>query len=259
MTLRNWRIVRVFWAKGLIASVGTWVLLHCSPSTAPKTDLAPVLVSGIQLTLIDPESGLRGVKISFAPQEPEDITSFQLYRSLRADSLGAPFQSEIAAGEREVLIPLPDSSPPMTVYFGLRAIQKLETGETWSSEEMPIDSVVVLPPVQIYAPGKGDTLAASVLPLEVRANSDQGILLRQLWWEKDSDQWTLRLDTCLPRHDCITPRFGAVSQTDTVTLNFVSTIPKPALLCVQGSEVFDGRQTAQRQSLACTRFYRKNR
>jgi hypothetical protein len=233
--------------------------MRCSHPTSPKTELAAVTVTGIQLTLLDPELGLRGAKISFRPTDSVGITSFHLYRSLQADSLGAAVKVDIDAQSRSVVIPLPDSSPPMTVYFGLKAIQRLETGETWQSGEMHLDSVMVLSPAQIYAPGKGDTLDGAALPIEVGATTDQGMVMRQMWWEKEAETWSFRLDTCLPRNDCFTPRFGTVSLSDTVVLNFSSSTPRPALVCVLGSEVFDGRLSAQRQSLSCSRFYRKSR
>jgi hypothetical protein len=206
--------------------------------------------------LMDPALGTRGIQIQFEPSDSESVTSFEIYRSLKADSLGDPILTDLGPKDREALIVVPDTNPPFKLFFGVRAIRRLETGEKLISAHLPIESLQVLSPVRIYHPSNGDHIASSEIELEVGVTTDQGILLRQSWWELGENGWHIRLDTCLPRNDCQTPLFGSVIRKDTITLSdpiqgFVTN-----LLCVQGSEVFDGRLTAQRQSLICTRFDR---
>jgi hypothetical protein len=238
------------------------VLMACSPTTQPSHEVPEVRITGLTLTLLDPGLGTRGVRVAFEPEGDHIFTSFEIFRSTRADSLGAPIASAIPTDAPWVEVALPDTSPPYKVFFGVRAVRRIETGEQWFSEKITLDSLAIQPAVRIYRPAQGDTLIGNQVIVEVGALSDPGITLRQAWWHHENGSWVRGLDTCLPRLDCETPRFGNVSVQDTLFLNPVSNATTSGsfgpngLVCVHGSEVFDGRSTAIRQSLACARFWR---
>ncbi len=245
-----------FWspARFLCLAALPWA---CSPSTEPPQQLNPVTIRALQLVLLDPALGTRGVALEFTAEDSGLVTSFDVYRSLHPDSLGSPALANLDPKLNRVLLSVPDTNPPYTLYFGVRAVKRLETGEKLFSDSIPIDSLEVLPPVRVYRPANNENLLGIRLPVEVGVGSDQGILLRQSWWEKIDTGWVMRLDTCLPLEDCQTPLFGNVIQRDSVTLSHRGGASIPTLFCVLGSEVFDGRSTAQKQSLSCTRFLRQ--
>lgn len=249
MSLRFWSIARFLCLAAL-----PWA---CSPSTEPPDHLNPVTITALHLFLLDPALGTRGVAVEFVAEDSGLVTSFDVYRSLHPDSLGSPAIANLDPKTKRAVVSVPDTSPPYTLYFGVRAVKRLETGEKLFSDSIPVDSLEVLPPVRVYHPANKESLAGIRLPVEVGVGSDQGILLRQSWWEKNDTGWVMRLDTCLPIEDCQTPIFGNGIQRDSVTLSHSGQVDAPNLFCVTGSEVFDGRLTAQKQSLTCTRFLRQ--
>jgi hypothetical protein len=252
-----------FWSRlnihGL-ALASLW--MACSPTTQPNPDVPEVRITGLTLTLLDPGLGTRGIRVAFRPEGDQIFTGYEVFRSTRVDSLGAPIANAVPIDAPWFDVALPDTSPPYKVFFGVRAVRRLETGEPWFSEKIALDSISIQPAVRIHHPAQGDSVIGNQVLIEVGAQSDPGITLRQAWWHHENGTWIRGLDTCLPRLDCETPRFGNVLVQDTLFLNPVSNATTPGsfgpngLVCVHGSEVFDGRSTALRQSLACTRFWR---
>lgn len=260
-----------FWA-GFAASIA-FCLWACSQSTQPAQDVPAARITGLTLTLLDPGLGTRGVRVAFEAEATEDgagageaeFTGFEVFRSIAMitnDSLGDPIAAGLPADTPWVEIALPDTTPPYKVYFAVRAVKRMETGEKWYSEKVDIDSLAIQPAARIYRPAPGDTLVGNQAHLQVSIQSDQGIVLRQMWWHREGNTWMRGLEDCLPRNDCDTPRFGNVWVDDSLVLaplggGSTGNLGEPnALVCVHGAEIFAGRLAAMRQSLACSRFWR---
>jgi|GEM_PF-3796945 len=212
----------------------------------------------MKLVLLEPAVGTRGVHLEFACEDSARITAYEIYAGFDPDSVLSPIQSDLPGNQREAWAALPDTSPPYDIYFGIRGVSRLETGEVLRSEPPEMTVLRVLEPVRLYQPAANDTLRGSGLIAEVGISSDQGVLLRQTWWELGDLGWGIRLDTCFPQDQCLTPSFGNRLLRDSVHIQADAGASVSAMLCIAGSEDFDDRQTARRQSLSCSRFERKS-
>ncbi len=226
----------------------------CAPGGSPA-GLPGVFIDTLRLELLDPAQGSPGAHVAWSAPSAA-ISSLELYQSLRSDSLGAPVLTGIPPAPASVDVALPDSSPPFTVYFALRAVQVDPTGEKNYSDTLELDSLLITAPPGIYQPANGDTLTGRTAPVSVLIGSDPGATLRQAWYEDEDTGWAMALDTCLPRSDCLTPLFGTNLVTDTIEL-----APAPAggiheLFCVLTTEVISTSR-GLRQSLGCSRFTRQ--
>jgi hypothetical protein len=113
-------------------------LIACSQSTQPAQEVPAARITGLTLTLLDPGLGTRGVRVAFVAEgeaaagNEATFTGFEVFRSVTKitnDSLGDPIASGLPTDTPWVEIALPDTTPPYKVYFGVRAVKRMETGE----------------------------------------------------------------------------------------------------------------------------------
>lgn len=229
----------------------------CTGPEGPDPALPEVRIEGIEVELIDPENGRPGVMLSWTWPEDERVTSFEIYQGFRKDSLGAPVAEVPAPGSTSALLPLPDSSRPMVLYYGVRAVFQEATGQKLYSKSIPVDSLIVNPSLEILSPTTRSRHGGRTLEVEVKTSSDNGILVRQILFERTRAGWNRQLDTCLPRAACGIPIFGSTVQRDALILQALSPGDSlECLFCVLGNESFDGAPTGGRQNLGCSRFFR---
>jgi hypothetical protein len=246
---------RAFWIP-----IFAWPLLgmFCVDHPGPSPSLPTARLSDIHLVLLDPSTLDAGFSLTWSFPDSGKATSFEIFQSLRADSLGSPV-TVISAEDsvRGVFLPLVDTLKPYTAFFAIRAVYVEPTGQKIYGDTVPVDSITVNGPVAISHPATGDTLLGRLLIPEVIAGSTSGVTLRQSLWEKQGAAWQIILDTCLPRGDCITPIIGAATLRDTLVLqDLPSGEDLPAVYCVQGTENFEGSRTGLMQSFGCRAFRR---
>lgn len=240
----------------------------CTGEHGADPALPEARLTSISLRLIDEETGRAGAVLAWDwpagekanPLEPgPEATHFEIYQSLRRDSLGSPVALvEFEAGLPPMaLVRLPDSARPMTVYYGVRAVLVEPTGQKLFSRTIPVDSLVVNPAQAILSPGTLSYRAGRVLDVAVQTYSDDGIVLRQILYEKKGGNWVQRLDTCLPKTACDIPHFSTRTHSDALILETLTpTDTLECLYCVHGDETFEDLDTGRRQSLGCIRFFR---
>jgi hypothetical protein len=230
----------------------------CTGDGSPEPTLPEVKPTSIRLELQNPEDGRSAAALEWAWPASEKATYFEIYQSLRKDSLGAPVQVLDRTGDTaRAQVRLPDTSRPMTVYYGIRAVLNEATGQKIYGKAIPVDSLTVNPSLGILSPATRSYQAGRTLEVEVQTSSDDGIVLRQVIYQKDAGAWSRLLDTCLPMAACAVPHFGNKSHRDALVLQ----APGPAdtlqsLYCVLGDESFEDLSTGRRQSLGCIRFFR---
>lgn len=228
----------------------------CTGPDGPDPTLPEVRIEGIRLELADPEDGRPGAALSWTWPEGERASSFEIFQGLDKDSLGAPV-AEVPASDSAVLLRLPDSSRPLVLYYGVRAVFEEATGQKVYSKSIPVDSLIVNPSLQILSPASRSRHGERNLDVEVKTSSDDGIVIRQVLYERTRAGWNRQLDTCLPREACGVPIFGSTVQRDALTLQALSPGDSvECLFCVIGNESFDGSPTGGKQSLGCSRFFR---
>jgi hypothetical protein len=230
-------------ALAVFASQG----MNCSEHLPPPS-LATIHIKDIHLQILDPASGTPGVYLAWSAPADGKVSFYEIYQGSRKDSLGhSPFALRV----------LPDSSRPMTVYFAVRAVWVEPTGQKLISDTLAIDSLTILPSFSILSPSSGSLRTGRLLRIELVTNSDMGIVLNAVLYEKNGSVWTTKQKFCLPRNSCDNPIFGSSLQTDSLTLEDVApgdTVQ--SLFCVQGTESFQGHLTGLDQSLGCSRYNR---
>jgi hypothetical protein len=225
--------------------------MFCVDSGGPAPSLATARLTDIHLVIVDPAAARAGFSLSWSYPDSARPTSFEIFQSLRRDSLGGPV-AVVSGDSLRASMPLADTTSPYTVFFAVRAVSVEPTGQKLYGDTLPVDSIEVSGPVSIGRPSSGDSLSDRLLISEVLAGSTTGVTLRQSLFEKRAGGWRVVIDTCLPRGDCATPLIGAARVNDTLVLQAVP--PGgivPALFCVQGTENFEGHRTGLTQSMGC--------
>ena len=243
----------------LPAICAAWASLGmiCTGPEGPDPTLPEVRIEAIRLELTDPENGRPGAALSWTWPEGERASSFEIFQGFRKDSLGSPVAEVPAPDSTSALLQLPDSSRPLVLYYGVRAVFEEATGQKLYSKSIPVDSLMVNPSLQILSPVTRSRHGERTLEVEVKTSSDEGIVIRQLLYERTPAGWNRQLDTCLPRENCGLPIFGSSVQRDALILQALSRGDSvECLFCVIGDESFDGSQTGGKQSLGCSRFFR---
>jgi hypothetical protein len=243
-------------AAGLavLASLG----LSCDRNREPPSLPSPILRE-INLRIADPEQGLAEASLDWSDPGGQ-ATFFEVYQSLSLDSLARGLSGPPVAktDSPAAVLRLPtDRNRPFTVYYAVRAVHVEATGQKLTSDTLLPDSLTVSPSLSIIAPGAGTYLAGRVLDVRVQSQSDPGVTLRLAYFEKDSNGWVQKADTCLPMNACGVPVFGhAVEEESLVLAQREANDTVPALFCVIGTESFQSQRTGLAQSLSCARFFR---
>lgn len=235
----------------------SWACLGmvCIDSETTAPGLPEAKLKDIRLQLMDPETGRTGALLAWEWTE-EKVSSFEVYQSFFKDSLGTA--AMILSGEsRSALVRLPDSGTPFTLYYGVRAVLVEATGQKRFGRSVPVDSLKVNPSLEILSPTPRSRQSGRNLEVDVRVDSDDGIVLRQTVFEHSGSAWSRTLDTCLPKSECGVPTFGNAFKRDELTLQSVAPGDTlETLYCVQGDETFEDLSTGRSQSLGCVRFFR---
>jgi hypothetical protein len=230
--------------------------MSCWQDQDPPELPSPKLTD-IRLTLADPERGAPGAYLAWEYPEGE-ASYFLVYQGLATGTAAdSALPAPIATESSHLELPLPDSTRPFTAYFSVRAIRVEATGQKLASGALVPDSLTVTPALSILEPATGLRLGGRLLDLQVQTQSDPGVSLRLAYLEKADGAWVTKLDTCMPMDACGIPVFGRSVQRETVVLDsYDGTEPLPALLCVFGTESFQGQRTGLAQSLGCSGFFR---
>lgn len=247
--------------KLLQLGCAAWACLGmvCVGPDGPAPSLPETKLREIGLRILDPEDGRAATFLRWSYPTGEKVTSYEVYQSLRADSLGALMGEVLDPAVDSLLIPLPAITRPFTLYFRVRAVFREATGQKLYSKNLSVDSLIVNPSLEILTPGSLTYHKERQLDLEVRTSSDDGIILRQSFFEKTQGVWSRLLDTCLPMTACGATIFGNSLQKDALILQSVPAGDTlEALLCVLGNESFENANTGRKQSIGCTRFFRTN-
>lgn len=231
----------------------------CVGPDGPSPSLPETKLRDISLRIIDPEEGRAAAFLRWSYPQGEKVTSYEVYQSQYADSLGSLMGEVMDPSIDSLLVPLPALIRPFTLYYRVRAVFREATGQKLFSKSLPVDSLIVNPSLEILSPGSLSYHKERQLDLEVRTSSDDGIVLRQSFFEKSQGVWSRLLDTCLPMTACGATIFGNSVQRDALILQSVPAGDTlEALLCVLGNESFEDASTGRRQSIGCTRFFRTN-
>ena len=230
--------------------------MDCSEHrTAPS--LATIHLEDIHVLIADPATGTAGVFLGWSPPADGKVSYYEVYEGFKKDSLGHASLTLAATDSPSTVLVLPDSSRPMTLYYAVRAVWVEATGQKLVSDTLAIDSLIVLPSFSILSPGTGSVQQGRLLRIELETHSDPGIYLDMILFERNAGKWTVKQDTCLPLQACEVPVFGTSLQRDSLVLEDVAPGDTLAsLLCVQGTESFQGNRTGLNQSLGCSRFKR---
>lgn len=230
--------------------------MHCSETHAPPS-LDTVHLTDIHLQISDPGSAAPAVFIGWKKLSSDKISYYEIYQGFNKDSLKHSILTQPSSDSPQVVVLLPDSSRPMTVYYAVRAIEVEATGQKKISDTLAIDSITVLPSFRILQPGSNSLQHGRELGIELDVSSNLGIMLKGMIYEKNQSTWTLKQNFCLPRDNCNNPVFERLSPSDPLTLQSVSPGDSIAsLICVQGTESFEGSLTGLNQSLICNRYTR---
>ncbi len=217
------------------------------------------LLTDIRLKISDPSVGTAGVFITWTYSDPKRVSYFELYETMDLNDLKNSVRSQPATDSPTAILPLPDSSRPITVYFAVRAVWVEPTGQKLVSDTLKPDSITITPSLSINKPASGSFIGGRVLNMEVQTSSDPGVMLRMAYYEKDGAKWMAKQDTCLPLDRCGQPIFGPSLQRDSLILEqHGATDTIPALFCVEGTESFQEQRTGLAQSISCSRFFRVN-
>lgn len=230
--------------------------MACVGPEGPEPSLPDVVLEDIHATLFNPEDGGAAAALSWTWPEGEGVSYFEVFQARRPDSLGEAI-AKVDVGARSALVRLPDLTRPFTLYYGVRAVLVEQTGQKLYSRAVPVDSLSVLPSLEILSPESRSVRSGRILEVEVGTSSDDGVVLRQSLFEKGPAGWNRMLDTCLPMDACGIPVFGRSVQQDALILQTVEpgdTVQ--TLYCVHGNESFEDVRTGREQSIGCTRFIR---
>ncbi len=230
--------------------------MNCSEHNRPPS-LTSIHLKDIHLEILDPSAGSPGVSIAWSPPADGKVSYYDIYQSFKMDSLGNSILTVPATDSPSVLLPLPDSSLPQTVYFAVRSIWVEATGQKLISDTLVVDSITILPSLSILAPKAGSLQPGRMLQMELETASNFGITLSRSIYERLTTKWLLKQKSCLPATQCDIPIFGPSFVRDSTVLEDVlpgETVS--ALLCVIGTESFEGHRTGLIQSQGCTRFQR---
>lgn len=231
--------------------------MACAGPDREPPALPPVEIEDISLQLLDPADGRAAARVAWSWPEGREASYFEIYMSLDRNSLGSPVLTRPASESAYALVPLPDSTRDFTHWFGVRAVLVEPTGQKISGDTIPTGSLGVTASVNVLKPASGSLVAGRVLAVEVQTASDGGIVLRQSLHERIARSWSSLQDTCLPKEACGRPVFGrSIQRDETVMQGVAAGDTVETLLCVLGSESFEGGLTGRKQSLGCARFYR---
>jgi hypothetical protein len=230
--------------------------MNCSEHSRPPS-LTTIRFDKIHLEILDPATGTPGVLLSWSPPQDGKVSYYDVYRSFKLDSLGNSVLTIPATDSPTALLPLPDSSLPQTIYFAVRSIWVEATGQKLISDTLAVDSISIMPTLSILAPKSGSRQPGRVLHIELETGSNFGVVLSMSLYEKWGSKWLLKQASCLPASECDIPFFGPAFPRDSMILEEIppgDTVS--ALLCVVGTESFEGHLTGLIQSQGCSRFQR---
>ena len=245
---------RVFLRLGLCA----WVSLGfmCEEDRTRIPTLPPAILEDIHLLSLDTLTGAPAVSLSWSYPSGAKVSRFEVYQGFRSDSLGSPVLLGVGPEETQAHLPLPDSTRPFKIFYGIRAVFVEPTGQKLYGDSVPVDSITLTRLPEIDHPASGSVLHDRQMDLTVRVNSDFGIVLRQALYGKSGRDWRLLIDTCLPRNYCGVPVFGPTTRNDTLILEGPPRGDTLSLMyCVEGTESYENRRTGLIQSVGCSRFF----
>lgn len=230
--------------------------MDCSEHRKPPS-LATIRLEDIHVEIVDPATGTEGVYLSWSPPLDGKVSYYEIYQTFKKDSLGHSIHTQPASDTPSATLLLPDTSRPMTIYFAVQSVYVEATGQKIVSDTLPIDSLIVLPSFSILSPGTGTIQQGRILRVELETHSDPGIILKMFLFEKIGSKWVTKHNTCFPLNGCEVPIFGSSLQSDSLVLEEVAPGDTLlSLLCIEGTESFEGHKTGLNQSLGCSRFGR---
>ena len=239
----------------LLAALVTQGFYCAEKPNAPS--LPTATFTDIHLKIEDPALGSPGVLLAWKYPEKAEASYFEIYQSLYKDSLRHTSYQQPATDSMRMVVPLPNSSRPFTLYYAVRAIWIEPTGQKLVGDTLEIDSITIAPSLIILKPRAGSYKGGRALNMEVQTSSDIGVILRIAYYERSGTAWTAKQDTCLPVNGCGSTIFGNSVQRDSLTLEqHGKNDTIPALFCVVGTESFQEQRTGLTQSLGCARYFR---
>jgi hypothetical protein len=243
-------------ALGLLCAFFFSQGFYCAQKNDPPS-LPSAYLTDIHLKMEKPESGSPGVFLAWRYPAEAQVSYFDIYQATDKDSLKHPAESRLASDSFHVVLPIPDSSRPFTLYYAVRAVWVEPTGQKSIGDTLQVDSITIAPSLTILQPAAGSYRGGRTLSMEVQTASDNGVMIRMSYFEKPDRAWLLKQDTCLPTDRCGFPIFGNSVQRDSLTLEqHPATDTVQALFCVVGTESFQDQPTGLVQSLGCRRFFR---
>jgi hypothetical protein len=257
-------LARLTKAIGLLLAFMLSQGFYCGEKHDPPS-LPSAVFKDIHLTIKDASQRTQGIYLAWDYPADDKASFFEIYQSLDKDSLKHAVHTQAARDSHQVVLSLPDSSRPFTLYFAVRAIWVEPTGQKIVGDTLLIDSLTVTPSLAILQPASGSFKEGRTLFMEVQTRSDPGVMIRYTYFEEDEGVWPIKQEGCLPRDlsptsspdHCPTTLFGNTVERDSLTLEqHPSTDTVKALFCVVGTESFQERSTGQIQSLGCTHFFR---
>lgn len=247
---------RIAKAVGLLCAVFLFQGFYCAQKNDPPS-LPSAHLTDIHLKMEDPASGSPGVYVAWEYPADGKVSYFDIYQGTNKDSLKHPLQSHLPGDSLHVVLALPDSSRPFTLYYAVRAVLVEPTGQKLIGDTLPVDSLTIAPSLTILQPAGGSHQSGRTLTMQVQTASDNGVMIRMSYFEKTGPDWFLKQDTCLPTDRCGFPIFGNSVQRDSLILEqHAAGDTIPALFCVVGTESFQDQPTGLIQSLGCTRYFR---
>ncbi len=230
--------------------------MSCTEHPAPLS-LVSIHLTDIHLQIAEPASGTAGVYVRWEKPADGKVSYYEIYQGMKKDSLGHAIKTQAATESTSTILSLPDSTKPFTLYFAVRSIFVEGTGQKISSDTLIIDSLTLLPSFSILNPSNGSLQLGRALHIEVTTSSNPGIIFHLSLFENNAGKWTKKQEGCLPADACDIPIFGGSGARDSLTLE-----PVPpndtlsSLLCLVGTESFEGHKTGLNQSLGCSRYKR---
>jgi hypothetical protein len=257
-------LVRILRSQQILHGLGlglAFVILQgmdCSEHRVPPA-LATIHLKDIHLEVVDPATGTSGVFLAWPTPADGKVTHYEVFQSFKSDSMGHSQQTLPATDSPSVILAIPDSGRPMTLYYAVRAVYVEATGQKLISDTLAVDSITILPSFSILSPSQGSIQHGRTLQLELATGSQDGILLKMILYEKIKTKWAITQKSCFPITGCDAPIFGGSLQRDSLILQDVSAKDTlESFLCMVGTESFEEDSTGLNQSLGCSRFVRVN-
>ncbi len=230
--------------------------MSCSEHPAPLS-LPSIHLTDIHLQIAEPASGTAGVYIRWEKPSDGKVSYYEIFQSMKKDSLNHAVKTQAASESTYTILSLPDSTKPFTLYFAVRPIFVEQTGQKITGDTLVVDSLTLFPSFSILNPSNGTLLIGRILHIEVSTGSNPGIIFNLSLFENNAGKWSKKQEGCLPADACEIPIFGGAGARDSLILEGITPNDTVAsLLCLVGTESFEGHKTGLNQSLGCSRYKR---